>query len=187
MLTAPLRYGEPLALVLKWAAPSNVTQPATLRKDSRGEFLSFPVDKMAPRIMPDALANPAVRLESLDGRRMGSTILAGDRVRVGLCSSGSYAGKGSPGNPDSTYPWVINVAAAGAFTILHSGDDPISPSRLGEYFLEDDKVNFVIGEIGAQPKGYIIVELSSRYLHWIEGFRTGADFSLKRCDEHPEA
>ena len=79
-------------------------------------------------------------------------------------------------------PLVNNVAAAGSFTVLHSGDAPAAPRRLGEYFLEADMVQFVTGQPGA-PEKLVGINLSSRWLMLVPPSAPGVAISLKRCEE----
>jgi hypothetical protein len=172
--SAPLRYGEALALMVPWTG-GKVIQPGILGNWLSKDALTigFPLgpDRM-PRL--DAGDVAAVRLESLDGRRAGAAVLAGDAVRMKLLGGDSYLA------PDLKV--VRNVGSAGAFTVMLAGDDPAAPSRLGEFLLEPDRVVLMKGRPGA-PEAFVRIDEGGRYLNLTRSLPYSTGFTLKRCDD----
>jgi hypothetical protein len=164
-VTAPLRFREPLAVQIPRS--NGVIQTAVIMKgDARGDFIAFPTKDNKP--IYEGRIPVEIYLESVDGSRTGSTIMAGDRVRIKSVTTNSTFNIGDASG--TVFPELF---------VLHHGDDPHKPSRIGEYFLEDDKICFFTGQPGAPG-------LNARL------FPTGAyvfvsqdrpqEFMLMRCD-----
>jgi hypothetical protein len=111
-----------------------------------------------------------VYLESVDGSRRGSTIMAGDRVRIKSTTTNSVV---KIDDGDRAY--------YSEFFVLHYEDNPHSPSRVGEYILEDDKVSFFTGQLGA-PDRSLHLNINGRYLTADRIYSNPVDLILMRCD-----
>ncbi len=136
--TAPLRCGEPVVLALPWADGKTVQLPTL-----DGVTLGYRVKNGQPAY--DTADSVALRLEDVDGRRSDGVILAGDRVRVKHIGRDKYLATDAKGWLNLTG----DAAQATTFSLLHHGDNPQAPSRLGEFFLEPDKLILMTGRPGA--------------------------------------
>ncbi len=126
----PLQYGERFALCFPFTGQQSPT-PSLLVVGTRS---AADVSIFWPR--PGQKSNfpiAFVTLERAAGRDQG-TILSGDEVRVRVTGTPALLALGD------TNPFTGTANSDTVFTILHHGDDPAKPSRLGEYFLEKDSV-----------------------------------------------
>ncbi len=169
-VTPPLRYGEPLIFTF-----GDHNASAALY-DSKGTNLWFPLKRPETAL---GLASAAVSLESVDGgaARKDSPVLAGDRVKIRVPGTASYLA-------------VPTFAPTGGpffseFVVLHHGDNPQAPGRMGEYFLEADSIQFMTGTPGA-PGNFVRLWQSQPCLTMSGVGVPGYAFNLTRC-ETPEA
>jgi hypothetical protein len=129
--TAPLRYGEPVAMILPWR-DGKTEQIGGLFDPATGGGISFPVMNGKP-VYPETMM-AALRIVSGDGSNKNNVILANDQVRIEVIDMGFL---------DQNMALTKNSSAAGRFTILHRDDNLRAPGRVGEYFQSTDRVAFL--------------------------------------------
>lgn len=123
----PMQYGERFAFCFAFPGRPLPT-PGLLWAEEKSASLFWPrPGQTASR--PIAFAT----FERASGRGAG-TILAGDEVRVRMTGTPFLLALGE------TNPFTTVAGADTVFTILHHGDDPVRPTRAGEYFLEQDSI-----------------------------------------------
>lgn len=161
-ITPPLLYGEPLIMML-----DNIS--ATLA-DSKGTGLWFPSQRPETAL---GLASAAVCLENADGgsARKDCPILAGDRVKIKVLSTASYLLIGTTTGSGFHYS---------QFKVLHPGDNPQTPGRIGEYFLEADPIQFITATPGSPEINLFASTTQSRLVYRSDV--PAQQFGLKRCE-----
>jgi hypothetical protein len=177
--TAPLRYGEPVVMILPWT-DGKTEQIGLVFDPTKVGNIGFPVRNGRP-LYPETM-KAAVKVLSGDGSNKNTVILAGDQVRIEVIDVGFF---------DRTTGLTRNLTAAGRFTILHHDDNLRAPGRVGEYFTSSDRVAFLPDgqtnqwvEIDMGSRGLRIqsmpADLHSPRLAGLSGFR------LRRCAEREE-
>jgi hypothetical protein len=162
-ITPPLCYGEPLIFTF-----GDQSTSAAL-SDNAGTNLLFERNRPETAL---GLASAAVCLESVDGgsARKGCPILAGDRVKFRVLDKASYL------SIPTQYPRTLSFSE---FAVLHNGDNPNAPGRIGEYFLETDPIQFITGTpapanfLGVWPSPPLLVANTASNRQF---------FNLRRCE-----
>jgi hypothetical protein len=176
-VTAPLCYGETLEFTIPWHDNTRIVQTGFFVPNGIG--IAFPMKNNLPAYdLPYYKGDTAaVSIENLDGGRSrnGYPILAGDRIRIKNAKTKSVWNFASPGpTPESE------------FFVIHRNDDPRAPSRMQEYFLEGDEVEFYTGRPGApvhgmgtNPSGRTAQVWTSRTVER----PLATPFGFRRCDD----
>ncbi len=171
--TAPLRVGEPVVLVSPWPDGKTVQLPTL----DGGSALGYRINNGKPAY--DTAESVAIRLEDVDGHRSDGVILAGDRVRIKHIGKDKYLTADAKG----WLNFLGDASKATTFCLLHHGDNPQAPSRLGEFFLEPDKLMLITGRPGAPEQDVYIIP--GQRLLCTSAYAPGSQiqaFSLRRCE-----
>ncbi|MGE3820860.1 MAG: MAC/perforin domain-containing protein [Isosphaeraceae bacterium] len=171
--TAPLRHGEPLVLILPWNDQKTLQTPTF-----SGGVLQYPVRQGEP--VRDSDESVAVALESVDGRKSGAAVLAGDVVRIKHLGRNAYLSE----RPGGILLFEGDANKAVGLTVLHHGDNPFSPSRIGEFLLETDPIVLLTGRPGAPGSEVGIAAGPRSLVHSARPYQAGGSlvgFHLKRC------
>ncbi|MBV9201274.1 MAG: hypothetical protein JOY83_16415 [Alphaproteobacteria bacterium] len=130
-ITAPLRYGEQLVLVLPWNDGKTLQYPVF-----SGSALTYPLTaNNQPRYGGEQSA--AIVLEHVDRTRADTPILSGDRFRIKHAASNRYAG---PARFGTTFG-SASAGDASIFIVVHENDNIENVGQ--QYFTEDDKMQIV--------------------------------------------
>jgi hypothetical protein len=124
----PLQYGEPLVFCMRSDDGTQIL-PALFNSESRLIIWSA---------WTPPLPLATLVLERADDRHAEGAVLAGDRVRLKMQGTPCYVS-----GQDYQAKLTDTATDATVFTVLLHGDNPEAPSRLGQYFLESDDVQFV--------------------------------------------
>jgi hypothetical protein len=174
--TAPLRYGEPVVMILPGRKTEEIGGLFDVAKGSRQ--IEFPQRNGEP-FCPETM-KAALRVLSGDGSNKNTVILAGDQVRIEIIDVGFF---------DRDMLLTKNRSDAGRFTILHHDDNLRTPGRLGEYFESSDRVAFL--PAGATDR---CLQMEARFVGSTRsiGFApipqdlSYSGFLLRRCAEREE-
>jgi hypothetical protein len=129
-VTAPLRYGENVVLVLPWNDGTTIQFPVL-----NGTGLTYPLTAdHKPRYGSQQSA--AMVLEHVDRARAGTPILSGDRFRIKLASTNRFAGPKRFG-----VAFDSNADGASIFVVSHENENIENVGQ--QYFTEDDKMQIV--------------------------------------------
>jgi hypothetical protein len=135
--TAPLEYGESLLPMTTWTDGKTLRPPIVDPEGDGSYHLSYIVKNGKPLVESPQPAN--IVLENASGSRGKRPVLAGDEVFLKHAPTGNYL--------SGSY-WRPNKSQTDRFVILHAGDDPKSPTRIGAYFNEGDSIAFAAAPLG---------------------------------------
>lgn len=162
--TAPLEYGDSLLPMVTWTTAKMLRPPIVEVSADKGPLkLSYVVRYGKPVVESPQPANIVLESSSR-GKR---PVLAGEEVFLKHAPTGNYLSEDGM--------WRADKSRASRFVILHAGDTPTGPARLGEYFTEADPVAFAptplgrAGGLGLNPAGgYISLGslTSFRLIRW---------------------
>jgi hypothetical protein len=176
--TAPLRYGEAVALIMptpdgKIQQLGGIFDPAD-RPGARGsKCIEFPLWKNGQPFYPETM-KAALRVLSDDGSNKNAVILAGDQVRIEVIDLGFF---------NQGMELTRNPSDAGRFTILHCDDNLRAPGRIGEYFQSSDRIAFL--RAGANDQGFTVSNERILKVGSVDQ-KNALPFLLRRCAERAE-
>jgi len=164
--TAPLRYGEAVALIYPW--PNGKTEQILGIRAPGVPTIEFQVRNGVP-FYPETM-KAALRIVSSDGSNKNMVILAGDQVRIEVVDAGFL----------DRDMWVTkNPSGAGRFTILHDG----APDRTGEYFQSSDDIAF---QAAGEPGRFVFLNTLDNPRLMAGAMSKGTTFRLRRCAERDD-
>lgn len=177
--TAPLRYGEPFALVLSAASMPDYSRLGLLldpgqTRDVFSIKFSYIPTTFGPLVAPLGL----IVLESATGSRDRGVILDGDKVRVRF-ADGPYFGQEIGHEGYMKARTVDQPGEASVITVCFNGEDPDHPARAGEYVLETDELRFFPDWPGT-GHGALWVGSAGYLAYHQKNFKPAA-FSLRRA------